>query len=452
MILYYCCGMILTAYAALFLWARGGFTRAGEKLLQRMPGLVPAVSREAMALALKIFLAADLLAAAVTFAAQANDTAAKGYLVREEYGGTEETADLILSTPEEETEMSLTVEARSLSEAEIDAFFKEAESNIKTKVFGGKKLSHIDTDLELISEMEGNPVRISWMTDRPDVIDWDGFNLYEKPSASEETSADAIPGIPVLLTAELTCENRTLEKEYPLTVYPRIMTGDEAKTREAMRTIREQNSSSELRVDLPETIGGEDASWRSRQDNTGVSLLFLGALIAVGYVYSRFHAAELLENAREEEMKRDYPGIVTKLVLLLSAGMSLRKAFFRIRKDYRQALAAGAKQRAGYEELVLMTQEMERGISEIQAYENLGKRARCSAYRTFSTLLVQNLMKGGSDMAKILEREADEAFEERKKRARVLGEEAGTKLLLPMLMMLGVVMAVLMVPAMFAFF
>ena len=99
-----------------------------------------------------------------------------------------------------------------------------------------------------------------------------------------------------------------------------------------------------------------------------------------------------------------------------------------------------------------MTQEMERGISEIQAYENLGKRARCSAYRTFSTLLVQNLRKGGSDMAKILEREADEAFEERKKRARVLGEEAGTKLLLPMLMMLGVVMAVLMVPAMFAFF
>lgn len=443
--LYYCCGIILAAYAALFLWARGGFTRAGEKLLQRMPGLTPAVSREAMSLALKIFLTADLLAAGVTFAAQAGDTAAKGYLVRDEYGGTEETADLILSTPEEETEMSLTVEARSLSEAEIDRYFREAEARIGETVFKGRNLSHIDTDLDLITETEGNPVRISWMTDRPDVIDWDGFNLYEAASGSA-------PGIPVLLSAELTCENKSKEREYRLTVYPKVMTGDEAKTREAMRSIREQNSESELRVNLPETIGGERARWRSQQDNTGVTLLFLGALIAVGYVYSRFHAVELLETAREEEMKRDYPAIVTKLVLLLSAGMSLRKAFFRIRKDYRQALAAGAGPRAGYEELVLMTQEMERGISEVQAYENLGKRARCSSYRTFSTLLVQNLMKGGADMAKILEREADEAFEERKKRARVLGEEAGTKLLLPMLMMLGVVMAVLMVPAMFAFF
>ena len=55
-------------------------------------------------------------------------------------------------------------------------------------------------------------------------------------------------------------------------------------------------------------------------------------------------------------------------------------------------------------------------------------------------------------MAAILGREAEEAYEERKKRARILGEEAGTKLLLPMLLMLVIVMAILMVPAFFAFF
>ena len=50
-------------------------------------------------------------------------------------------------------------------------------------------------------------------------------------------------------------------------------------------------------------------------------------------------------------------------------------------------------------------------------------------------------------MAEMLEREAMEAWDERKRKARVLGEAAATKLLVPMIMMLAVVMAVVMIPA-----
>ena len=51
----------------------------------------------------------------------------------------------------------------------------------------------------------------------------------------------------------------------------------------------------------------------------------------------------------------------------------------------------------------------------------------------------------------ILEEEAAEAFEERKADARKLGEEAGTKLLLPMGIMLIVVMIIVIVPAFLSF-
>lgn len=44
-----------------------------------------------------------------------------------------------------------------------------------------------------------------------------------------------------------------------------------------------------------------------------------------------------------------------------------------------------------------------------------------------------------------------EAFEQRKHQARRLGEEAGTKLLLPLFMMLSVVMVVIAVPALMEF-
>ena len=51
-------------------------------------------------------------------------------------------------------------------------------------------------------------------------------------------------------------------------------------------------------------------------------------------------------------------------------------------------------------------------------------------------------------LERLLEQEAEDAFEERKSMARKLGEEAGTKMLFPMILMLGAVMLILAFPAM----
>ena len=49
-------------------------------------------------------------------------------------------------------------------------------------------------------------------------------------------------------------------------------------------------------------------------------------------------------------------------------------------------------------------------------------------------------------------KEALEAWDERKRKARVMGETAATKLLVPMIMMLAVVMAIIMIPAFLSFY
>jgi hypothetical protein len=51
----------------------------------------------------------------------------------------------------------------------------------------------------------------------------------------------------------------------------------------------------------------------------------------------------------------------------------------------------------------------------------------------------------------MLAQEADMALEERLSRARRLGEEAGTKLLFPMMLMLVVVMVLILLPAISGF-
>ena len=63
------------------------------------------------------------------------------------------------------------------------------------------------------------------------------------------------------------------------------------------------------------------------------------------------------------------------------------------------------------------------------------------------SLLAQNLKKGSKGLIHILETEAAEGMEERKQQAKKLGEEAGTKLLIPMMMMLVLVMGILVIPS-----
>ena len=61
------------------------------------------------------------------------------------------------------------------------------------------------------------------------------------------------------------------------------------------------------------------------------------------------------------------------------------------------------------------------------------------------------MQTGNRGLCELLGQEAAVALEERKALAKKLGEEAGTKMLLPLIMMLGIVIAIIMVPALQSF-
>ena len=71
-------------------------------------------------------------------------------------------------------------------------------------------------------------------------------------------------------------------------------------------------------------------------------------------------------------------------------------------------------------------------------------------YMKLSSLLEQNRRTGTKNLQQLLEQEMSAAWEEQKHAARRLGEEAGTRLLIPLFLMLIVVMVIIMVPALLA--
>ena len=95
--------------------------------------------------------------------------------------------------------------------------------------------------------------------------------------------------------------------------------------------------------------------------------------------------------------------------------------------------------------------EMNTGVPERSAYERFARR--CDTKRILKTgiAFVPECKKGTTDILKLLEQESQSAFEQHKNLAKKKGEEAGTKLLFPMILMLMTVMAMLMFPAIVSF-
>ena len=87
---------------------------------------------------------------------------------------------------------------------------------------------------------------------------------------------------------------------------------------------------------------------------------------------------------------------------------------------------------------------------ESESYERFGRRCGVQEYIRLGALLSQNLRKVTKGLNDLLYLEMVQSFEERKARAKRLGEEAGTKLLMPMFLMLGVVLVIVVVPAFFS--
>lgn len=202
---------------------------------------------------------------------------------------------------------------------------------------------------------------------------------------------------------------------------------------------------------LPADLDGDPIRWSRPWDTSGNILAALCVVAACCIPVQKQRAREQERQKRLRQMLLDYPGLVTRLALLLGAGMTVRRAFGKIALDHKRKKADG-EMRYAYEEMLTSYYEMESGVMEEQAYEDLGRRCGHPKYRTLATLLIQNLKKGDQRLLDTLEREAAEAFEERKRYARVQGEAAATKLLIPMVMMLLIVLVILLVPACMSFY
>lgn len=139
---------------------------------------------------------------------------------------------------------------------------------------------------------------------------------------------------------------------------------------------------------------------------------------------------------REKLLLLQFPAFGSKLVLLLGAGMTVSKAIRRIVVESPQNTVLMT-------ELSEMLRNIEAGAAETAAYEEFARRCHVKEINRFVSVLVQSIQKSGHGTAMALSLQVQECWNARKDMAKTLGQEASTKLVFPlMLMMLSILFMV----------
>lgn len=365
-----------------------------------------------------------------------------GKIVREGYGGGElEYQVMVTGLEEQEVLMPVRVSPRRYTQAEADRVFLEIMDGMEERVRAeNPSLMEITSDLTLPARLDDAGVRLHWQSSDPDLLASSG-----KIKQAVQEPQDMI------LYVELSDGTHQSRFEVPARMIPLKRSPEQKRLEELQMKIRELDGEQQAQeyLSLPEEYEGRRLRYRVKGGNGYAILPVLGILLACLLAAREQTSGREKEKKRERELLLDYAELLSKLMVFIGAGMTIRTAWERMVKDYEAGISQGRqKKRAAYDEMRQTYYQLVNGTPEGTAYREFGRRCKLQPYLKLSSLLEQNRKAGTKNLRAILQTEMTDAFAMRKELARRMGEEAGTKLLLPLFLMLGIVMVMIMVPAM----
>ncbi len=166
----------------------------------------------------------------------------------------------------------------------------------------------------------------------------------------------------------------------------------------------------------------------------------LGGCVLYGYIpYDnlRTKAAK-----RQEEIDLDFPNAISKITLLVTAGMNITKAL-------EETALSGSTQI--YQELRLAVRELRQASSLQGALTRIQYRCNNRYLDKMVTIIAKSYVSGNANLAADLKAINDECWLDKKHNARRMGEAVQNKLFVPTMLMFIGILIVIIVPAMSGF-
>lgn len=394
-----------------------------------------------------LFLAAAAAGAGVAVGLAGSAGSSGSILPRNENGegGYEEEYTLDVEGLLENYTYSVEVPEQRLTEKEQQELLSKTLAEIETEFPGdNESVNHICSSVVIRDSYQGGRVSADWTFSDYDVIDFEG-NVVAASLPEEGTLVSG--------QVELTCGDIGCSREIYFCVFPEEQTEQERLLQEVGSYLDQQiETAGAAQLELPCNLLGYQLDWARKNGHIPEKILALGLMLSAGIFLSEKEKEQKQRKERQQKLILEYPDMISKLALLLGAGMTVSGAWKRIAAKYENKRQNNAVLKMPlYEEMLITCHEMEGGVSEEKAYERFSERCGERRFRKLGSILTQNMRKGTRGLTVLLEKEVEDSLEERKAMARKYGEEAGTRMLFPMILMLGIVMAILIVPAVLSF-
>ncbi len=367
-------------------------------------------------------------------------------LKRNNFGEGERNESLLLQKGRDKQIYNLKIEEVELTGKKqkeyVEAFFSELKKKMKGK---NRSLNQVMSALVLEDTLGDYPFLISYETN----ID------YISPDGTLTALAGSLEGndsIRTVVHVSADYQNIHEDRNYDITIIPVAVKEKKMtvfdKTMQKIRNLEKKSRRYQM-VEIPEKYGDVVVSSGSEQPPAFIGT-FLVLVITVFFAARNYNYLKEEKKKCREESLQDFSALVHLFTLYMGAGLSFSSAVKRIVSDYERDKEKKG-QRFAYEQTAVLCYQMDTGVSQKEACLNWGRSFEAAIYQKLSLILVQNLSKGTKETRAMMEQMEREAFKERIDHARKKGEEASTKLLFPMIVLLGFVLVIIMFPAMVNF-
>lgn len=226
---------------------------------------------------------------------------------------------------------------------------------------------------------------------------------------------------------------------------------EEEKVQYSIRSIADDinNDNSKKRISLPASLEtGEKIIWEVEEGNNSNTLIIVILMVgAIAIIYKERYS--FLKKKREEEkasVSRQLPGFINRIVLLLNAGMVLSSAF---EKSVEESMAYGhADKDYFYSNMKSIYMSMKTANGSMHGeLRSFAKKCGVQEMMRISNIINDNVSKG-TELTQKLQSESELLWMERKKKCEELGKLAETKLTLPLMLFLLVLVVLTIAPAM----
>ena len=345
---------------------------------------------------------------------------------------------LIARVGEEKIPLAVLVKERALTEKEAKEEILKAREMLPAYLMGeNESLKNVTTDLNFITRVPDTYVEVQWVERGTEFFSYDG---------EIKEDLELLEMVELKVSAILSCQGISEDYETTITLMPKSLKVSEGLLNQIEKQ-QEEKPENEVLI-LPDTYEGKTVTWKKVPDYTFLWIFVLTVLSVLLLKLGQKRDVEEEKKKRLERLEREYAQIVSKFTMLLSAGLSVRNAWERIVLLYRRKEDT---QNIVFQELNWGLMQMQKGVPELEVYEVFGIRTGLVHYKKMMAIFISDRKRGSVNLLDAMNQEMLLAWEEKKRKTRQHGEKIGTKLLIPMMGMLGIVFVIILVPAFLSF-